>query len=342
MVLQQRLAETVHGAQRRPQIVRDGVGKALQFGIGGAQFGGALHDAQFKLGVEATNLLFCPPPLGDVTGQPEVEPLTAHDTGTDADLDREHRTVLAPMAPIDAQRPPQRQFPAEPLRRFGVEVLFDVEEIQLQQFLATVAEALASQPIDIEKASLLIMNVEGVRRLLDQGPEAGLAFEMLRTVALRQTDQRQYQHRGQKNVGPSLPGLVSGELIRVAAQRGNEPVAVEDPQHPRQTIQAGEQQRSGTDRQTRHEAWLALICHDRERGDTCNPDRFDHYALRRCRQSAREIPLSRRHRPHFRQVAEAPACRIFMIDDAIGAARDGRGRPSRAERARSSGSRRTP
>jgi hypothetical protein len=66
VVLDQRLGETINGAQGGAQIVRHRVGEAFQFAVGGAQLGGSLFHALFELLVERAQGLLHAAAGGDV------------------------------------------------------------------------------------------------------------------------------------------------------------------------------------------------------------------------------------------------------------------------------------
>ena len=51
-ILEKRLAEAVHSAQRRAQVVRHRVGESLEFTIGCSEFDGAMLDAPLQGGVD--------------------------------------------------------------------------------------------------------------------------------------------------------------------------------------------------------------------------------------------------------------------------------------------------
>ena len=58
VVLEQHLAESVDGAQRTAQVVRDGVGERLELAVGGLELGGPLAHAPLEVRVEGHELRF--------------------------------------------------------------------------------------------------------------------------------------------------------------------------------------------------------------------------------------------------------------------------------------------
>ena len=65
-ILLKRLAEADHGAKRRAQVMRNGVGETVQFLVGGGEYGGAFDHALFQVGVDAVDIRFGAFPLLDV------------------------------------------------------------------------------------------------------------------------------------------------------------------------------------------------------------------------------------------------------------------------------------
>ena len=66
VILEEDPAEAVQAAQRRAQVVRDGIGEGFQLGHGGLQVGGARLDTPLQRGVEFADLAFAQVALGDI------------------------------------------------------------------------------------------------------------------------------------------------------------------------------------------------------------------------------------------------------------------------------------
>ena len=152
-------AETVDGAQRRTQVMRDGIAEALQVRVGGLQLTGTLG----QLLGPALHVGLQTEPIGtafglqllarrDVLDQEDKMPRLAVGAPhqRDGPVDPDQRAILADIAPLHRiDWPLPRQELAHRLR-IGLQVvrMLDVLECDLRQFLDGVSEDFAQLVID--------------------------------------------------------------------------------------------------------------------------------------------------------------------------------------------------
>ncbi len=99
-ILDECLAETGHGAQRCPQIVRDGVGETFEFLVRGRQLGSALRDPRLEGRIERADLLLGGAPFRDVADDAEHGGPAAE---TDAVRAQFHPEIAITIARQEAQ-----------------------------------------------------------------------------------------------------------------------------------------------------------------------------------------------------------------------------------------------
>jgi len=103
IVFQQQVAEAVDAAQRRAQVVGNGIAEALQFPERGLQVARALPHPVFQNGVQVADFLLGVPALGDVLAQSgeKIDPAGLVAQGQHVVAHPAHPAVRADDAEVD-------------------------------------------------------------------------------------------------------------------------------------------------------------------------------------------------------------------------------------------------
>ena len=161
VVRQEHLAETVHRAQRRTQVVRDRVHERLELLIRGPQLLGPLRDPLLELDIERADLLLGLLALAHVPH--EQHELVLLPVGH-ADLDIEQMAVLRAVHGLEAVTVPfGAAANALDDLRFGHDRL-DVRDSHPQQLLATVPAHSTVRVVDIQDARDGVVDQKPVAR----------------------------------------------------------------------------------------------------------------------------------------------------------------------------------
>ena len=98
--------------------------------------------------------------LGDVSYQGQAEPMTAVPKWADANLDGEQGAILSPMTGFEGEDFPGIESLLHPLHKRGVypERRVEVRRHHPDQFVTSVAEALAGLPVDVNNFSLVTVH----------------------------------------------------------------------------------------------------------------------------------------------------------------------------------------
>ena len=106
--------------------------------------------------------------LRHVVREPEKEAAPAEVEGSEADLAREGRTVLAAVVTADHMWLTGDDARPQLLGRGEVEVRLDVGDGERKELLARVAEGLAGASVHVDEAPVAVVNEHRVGRLIDQ------------------------------------------------------------------------------------------------------------------------------------------------------------------------------
>src|ERR1700732_2952440 len=96
-----------------------------------------------------------------------------------ANLDREHRPILAPMKSPEGYRVPGRYSLSDPRDRCLVQAGIEVVRMHSDHLFAAVTQALTRLLVDVENGLLLIEQEETIRRMIDEAAKALLALPQL-------------------------------------------------------------------------------------------------------------------------------------------------------------------
>ena len=154
--------------------------------IGGAQKGLVAIADRSQFAIQTTQRLLGALALGDVPRQRQVDPTTAVPQRADTHLNRECCPILSPMTCLKGTDPSVLDSLTDALQQCGIHIRVEVMGRHPDQFLTSVAEALAGLPIHVKNSSLLLLveHKEGIARVVYKSPEAGLTLAKLLLGAL--------------------------------------------------------------------------------------------------------------------------------------------------------------
>ena len=92
-----------------------------------------------------------------------------------ANLDREHDAILAPVQCLERDRLAGADPLRQPRERGLVEPDIEIARVHADQFFTAVSKAVAGLTIDIDNEQSVVMQEEGVSRMVDKGAKARLA-----------------------------------------------------------------------------------------------------------------------------------------------------------------------
>jgi hypothetical protein len=102
-----------------------------------------------------------------------------------ADLDREHAAILAPVARLERHRLAGTDSVRQPGDERLVQVRIELARIASNQLLAAIAQARAGLPVDVDHGQLLVMQKKRVRRMVGERAEARFARAQRSDIANR-------------------------------------------------------------------------------------------------------------------------------------------------------------
>src|SRR5690349_4430453 len=92
-----------------------------------------------------------------------------------ADLDREHRSVLAPVKSLEGYRFPGVYSLSNPRDRCLVQAGIEVARMHSDHLLAAVTQALTRMLVDIENCLVLVEQKKAIRCVINDAAKADLA-----------------------------------------------------------------------------------------------------------------------------------------------------------------------
>src|SRR5271166_4951299 len=96
-----------------------------------------------------------------------------------ANLDREHRSILAPMKSLESYRFPARYVLPDPRDRCLVQVGVEVTRMHSDHLLAAVTQALTGLSVHVEKGLALVEQEEPIGRVIDEAAKTLLTRAQL-------------------------------------------------------------------------------------------------------------------------------------------------------------------
>src|SRR4029077_7512820 len=114
--------------------------------------------------------------LSDVSYQSQAEPITAVPKWADANLDREQGPILSPMRGLEGEDLSGIESLLHPLDKHVVHAAPGIEVTRRHpdQFLTSVAEALAGLSVHVNNLSRVIVHKQRIGRMIHIRPESGL------------------------------------------------------------------------------------------------------------------------------------------------------------------------
>ncbi len=171
--------------------------------------------------------LLAPLALGDVDRERDGEKAPAAVESSRPDLDGKDASVLAPPQVVERRIPVLAQPPPNPLDLFRREAGIELDWMHADELFARIAQGLACLAVHVAHDVLVVEEVKGVGRLVDERPEPLLARAQLllarQQVAVREhARQRVVQAPGDLLEEPALRGspharmraLVQPEQVR--------------------------------------------------------------------------------------------------------------------------------
>src|SRR5947208_11918289 len=105
--------------------------------------------------------------------------MTAMPKRADANLDGEHRPILSAMRSLEGGDLPGIESRVDPLNERCVHAGVEAGWRHPNQFLTSVAKALAGLTVQLNDPSLLVLHEQGIGRVVHVSPEAGLGGAQL-------------------------------------------------------------------------------------------------------------------------------------------------------------------